>query len=231
MRHANKINKLSRKTAHRKAMFENMSSSLILNKRIFTTVAKAKALRVYLEPVVTKAKKNDTHNRRTVYRYLGSNSLGKEASKELFDVIAPKVGDRPGGYLRIIKTDHRAGDNAEMAMIEFVDFNDIYTQSADGKPAKKKSRRAGKKKTTTASVEVNDVVESVEEAIDDSPSENQVEENSGEDQAKAEKQVEETSGEDQVKAEDQVEETSGEDQAKTENQVEETSDEDQAKAE
>lgn len=195
MRHANKINKLSRKTAHRKAMFENMSSSLILNKRIFTTVAKAKALRVYLEPVVTKAKKNDTHNRRTVYRYLGSNSLGKEASKELFDVIAPKVGERPGGYLRIIKTDHRAGDNAEMAMIEFVDFNDIYTQSADSKPAKKKSRRAGKKKTPTATSEVTDVVEAVEavdvveaveEEIDESPAEDQAEETSTEDQAKAE---------------------------------------------
>jgi large subunit ribosomal protein L17 len=216
MRHANKINKLSRKTAHRKAMFENMSSSLILNKRIFTTVAKAKALRVYLEPVVTKAKKNDTHNRRTVYRYLGSNSLGKEASKELFDVIAPKVGDRPGGYLRIIKTDHRAGDNAEMAMIEFVDFNDIYTQSAESKPAKKKSRRGGKKKTTAVTVEAADVVETVEEVMDESPAENQEEETSSEDQAKAENQEEETSSEDQAKAENQEEETSSEDQAKAE---------------
>lgn len=166
MRHANKINKLSRKTAHRRAMLENMSCSLIMNKRIFTTVAKAKALRVYLEPVITKAKKNDTHNRRTVYSYLGSNVTGKAASKELFDVVAPKIGDRPGGYLRIIKTDQRAGDNAEMAMIEFVDFNDIYTQSDSNKPAKKKSRRGGKKKkSTTAPVEAK--TEKVEEAVEE----------------------------------------------------------------
>ncbi|MFT4968686.1 MAG: large subunit ribosomal protein L17 [Chitinophagales bacterium] len=178
MRHANKINKLSRKTAHRKAMFENMSSSLILNKRIFTTVAKAKALRVYLEPVITKAKNNDTHNRRTVYSYLGSNSLGKEASKELFDVIAPKVGDRPGGYLRIIKTDQRAGDNADMAMIEFVDFNDIYTQSEDSKPDKKKSRRGGKKKATTPAPEAK-----VEEVKEEAPAEEIAEESPAEDKA------------------------------------------------
>ena len=164
MRHANKINKLSRKTAHRKAMFENMSCSLIMNKRIFTTVAKAKALRRYLEPVVTKAKNNDTHNRRTVYSYLGSNITGKAASKELFDVIAPKIGDRPGGYLRIIKTGFRPGDNAEMAMIEFVDFNEVYTQSDDSKGGKKRSRRAGKKKKTTPVAETK-VAETVEETV------------------------------------------------------------------
>lgn len=152
MRHANKINKLGRKTAHRKAMLENMSSSLILSKRIFTTLAKAKVLRTYLEPVVTKAKSNDTHNRRTAYSYLGSNALAKEAAKELFDVIAPKIADRPGGYLRIIKTGFRQGDGAEMAMVEFVDFNTVYTQATEGKSTtKKRSRRStGAKKVEAA---------------------------------------------------------------------------------
>lgn len=175
MRHANKINKLSRKTAHRKAMLENMSSSLIMSKRIFTTVAKAKALRTYLEPVITKAKKNDTHNRRTVYSYLGSNVTGKAASKELFDVIAPKIGERPGGYLRIIKTGFRAGDNAEMAMIEFVDFNDVYTQSDDSNAGKKRSRRGGKKKKATPAVEAK-VEETVVEAVEEVKEEAQAEE-------------------------------------------------------
>ena len=150
MRHANKINKLSRTASHRKAMLENMASSLVMSKRIFTTLAKAKALRTYIEPVVTKAKNNSTHNRRLAFTYLGSNALAKEASKELFDVIAPKVGDRPGGYLRIIKTGFRAGDNAEMAMIEFVDFNEVYTQAKGEATAKKKSRRGGKKSSSTA---------------------------------------------------------------------------------
>lgn len=150
MRHANKINKLSRTSSHRKAMLENMASSLVMSKRIFTTLAKAKALRTYIEPVVTKAKDNSTHNRRIAFSYLGSNALAKEASKELFDVIAPKVGNRPGGYLRIIKTGFRAGDNAEMAMVEFVDFNEVYTQAKSDTTGKKKSRRAGKKTNTAA---------------------------------------------------------------------------------
>ena len=158
MRHANKINKLSRTSSHRKAMLENMSSSLVMSKRIFTTLAKAKALRTYIEPVVTKAKDNSTHNRRLAFSYLGSNALAKEASKELFDVIAPKVGDRPGGYLRIIKTGFRAGDNAEMAMVEFVDFNEVYTQAKSDAAPKKKSRRAGKKTTTATDAPATEVI-------------------------------------------------------------------------
>jgi large subunit ribosomal protein L17 len=151
MRHANKINKLSRTSSHRKAMLENMASSLVMSKRIFTTLAKAKALRTYIEPVITRSKDNSTHNRRIAFSYLGSNALAKEASKELFDVVAPKVGDRPGGYLRIIKTGFRAGDNAEMAMVEFVDFNEVYTQAkGEAGVAKKKSRRAGKKAAPAA---------------------------------------------------------------------------------
>ncbi len=149
MRHAKKFNHLGRKTAHRKAMLENMSSSLIMSKRIFTTLAKAKALRVYVEPVITKCKTNTTHSRRTAFSYLGSNITAKNATKELFDVIAPKIGDRPGGYLRIIKTGFRAGDGAEMAMVELVDFNETYTQSSED-TKKKTRRRGGKKKATEA---------------------------------------------------------------------------------
>jgi len=156
MRHAKKFNHLGRKTAHRKAMLENMSSSLIMSKRIFTTLAKAKALRVYLEPVITKGKTNTTHSRRNVFRYLGSNITAKNATKELFDVIAPKIADRPGGYLRIIKTGFRAGDGAEMAMIEFVDFNDVYTQSKE--TAKKKTRRRGGKKKVNADASTDNAV-------------------------------------------------------------------------
>ncbi|MGB1248860.1 MAG: 50S ribosomal protein L17 [Chitinophagales bacterium] len=144
MRHAKKFNHLGRKTAHRKAMLANMACSLIEHKRIFTTVAKAKALRMYIEPLVTKGKTNTTHNRRTVFSYLKN----KLAVTELFDVIATKIGDRPGGYLRIIKTGFRAGDAADMAMVEFVDFNEVYTQAKEAATAKKKrSRRGGKKKT------------------------------------------------------------------------------------
>ena len=166
-------------------MFENMSCSLIMNKRIFTTVAKAKALRRYLEPVVTKAKNNDTHNRRTVYSYLGSNITGKAASKELFDVIAPKIGDRPGGYLRIIKTGFRPGDNAEMALIEFVDFNEVYTQSDDSKGGKKRSRRAGKKKKNTPVAETK-VEETVSEVIGETEVEASAEETNSEENSATE---------------------------------------------
>ncbi len=138
MRHRKKFNHLGRKTAHRKSMLANMGSSLIKHKRINTTLAKAKALRVFLEPLITKSKNDTMHNRRVVFRYLRD----KDAVTELFREISTKVADRPGGYLRIIKLGNRLGDNAEMAMIEFVDYNTTY--NAD-KPAKKKSRRRRKK--------------------------------------------------------------------------------------
>jgi len=156
MRHAKKFNHLGRKTAHRKALLMNLSNSLIEHKRIFTTVAKAKALRTFIEPLITRSKTNDTHNRRTVFSYLKN----KYAVTELFDVVAPKVGDRPGGYTRIIKTGFRAGDSADMAMIELVDFNDTYTQASSGKTKKKRSRRGGKKKATeTKTTEENNSTE------------------------------------------------------------------------
>ncbi len=137
MRHGKKVNHLSRQTAHRKSMLANMACSLIEHKRINTTVAKAKALKQFVEPMVTKSKEDTTHNRRIVFSRLRQ----KEAVAELFRTVAPKVGDRPGGYTRIIKLGNRLGDNADMAMIELVDFNEIYNV---GKAVKKKSTRRGR---------------------------------------------------------------------------------------
>ena len=144
MRHNKKFNHLSRKKAHRDALLANLAISLISHKRIFTTHAKAKALRVYAEPLVTRAKKDDMQNRRIVFGYLQN----KEAVKELFGTIAEKVADRPGGYLRILKTGHRLGDNAEMCMIEFVDFNEAML--ADAAPKKSRTRRSRSKKADAA---------------------------------------------------------------------------------
>ena len=144
MRHGKKFNHLGRKTAHRKAMLSNMAGSLVEHKRVMTTVQKAKALRKVIEPLVTRSKENTTHNRRIAFAVLRQ----KEVVTELFNVVGPKVGDRPGGYTRIIKTGNRQGDNAEMCMIELVDFNDMY-----GKDEKKKTtRRSRRAKTETAPV-------------------------------------------------------------------------------
>lgn len=144
MRHNKKFNHLSRKKAHRDALLSNMTISLIMHKRIFTTLAKAKALRVFAEPIITRSKKDDTANRRLVFSYLQN----KDAVKELFGVIAEKVADRPGGYCRILKTGHRLGDNAEMCMIELVDFNEL-TLSENTKKTKK-TRRSRKKAAPAA---------------------------------------------------------------------------------
>lgn len=141
MRHGKKFNHLGRQKKHRELMLANMACSLIEHKRVFTTVAKAKALRTYLEPLVTKAKSDTMHSRRVVFSYLRD----KEGTTELFTTIRDAVIDRPGGYTRIIKTGRRLGDGAEMAMIEFVDFNEIYNV----KETKTKTRRS-KKKTTTS---------------------------------------------------------------------------------
>lgn len=138
MRHGKKVNHLGRKTAHRKAMLANMACSLIEHKRINTTVAKAKALKQFVEPLVTKSKEDTTHNRRIVFSRLRQ----KEAVTELFKEVAVKVGDRPGGYTRIIKLGNRLGDNADMAMVELVDYNEIYNA---GKATKKKSTRRGRR--------------------------------------------------------------------------------------
>ena len=145
MRHNKAINHLGRKSGHRKALLSNMASSLILHKRITTTVAKAKALRSYVEPLVTKSKDDTTHNRRVVFSYLKN----KEAVSEFFRVIAPKVADRPGGYTRVLHVGFRQGDAAEMAPIEFVDFNEAALAST-GKAAKKTTRRSRAKKAEAA---------------------------------------------------------------------------------
>ena len=148
MRHGDKVNNLGRKKAHRVALLKNLTRALIEHKRISTTLAKAKALRVHVEPLITKSKDNTTHSRRTAFSMLQD----KEAVKELFDVIGPKVMDRPGGYVRVIKTGTRLGDGAETAMIELVDFNDLLLAAKSATPAKKKVRR-GRGKGTTATTE------------------------------------------------------------------------------
>jgi len=152
MRHGKKFNHLSRQTSHRKSMLANMACSLIEHKRINTTVAKAKALKQFVEPLITKSKADTTHNRRIVFSYLRS----KYAVTDLFRDVAAKVGDRPGGYTRIIKVGNRLGDNADMAMIELVDFNELY--NGGKKEVKKaKSRRGGKAKKSEDSVEATPV--------------------------------------------------------------------------
>ena len=139
MRHGKKHNHLKRTSAHRKALLRNLTISLVEHKRIMTTLAKAKALRVFIEPLVTKAKDNKTHNRRVVFSYLQD----KECVKTLFNEIGPKVADRPGGYVRVIRTGFRKSDSAEMAMIEFVDYNDVYNAKDSGKKSGRRRRRRG----------------------------------------------------------------------------------------
>jgi large subunit ribosomal protein L17 len=161
MRHGDKVNNLGRKTAHRHALLSNLASALIEHKRIFTTLAKAKALRGYVEPLITRSKDNSTHNRRTVFSYLQN----KESVKELFGVIGPKIGERPGGYTRVIKTGFRPGDAAEMALIELVDFNEVYTQNKNTAKAaapKKRTRRGSKKETTSEATTTETTTESAE---------------------------------------------------------------------
>ena len=174
MRHGKKFNHLSRKSAHRKAMLSNMACSLIEHKRIKTTLAKAKALRVYIEPLITKSKNDTTHSRRIAFSYLKQ----KEAITELFSDIATKVSDRQGGYTRVLKLSNRLGDNAQMALIELVDYNEEYTTN---KPKKSKSRRTRKKnldQSTITESNKDNIIEDVtsSEIIDVATSE-KVEEN------------------------------------------------------
>ena len=146
MRHNKAINHLGHKSGHRKALLANMATSLILNKRIETTVAKAKALKMYVEPLITKCKEDTTHSRRVVFSYLKN----KEAVTELFRTVAPKIADRPGGYTRVLKTGFRQGDGADMALIELVDFNEAALAAAPKKAAKKTTRRSSKKAVEAA---------------------------------------------------------------------------------
>ena len=187
MRHGKKINHLSRKTAHRSAMLANMACSLIEHKRINTTLAKAKALRKYVEPLITKSKDDTTHNRRVVFSYLKD----KKASSTLFRDVAPKISDRPGGYTRIIKLNNRLGDNAEMAMIELVDFNELLTKD---QVKKKKTRRRGGKKTASsapvsdpAPIEDAEIIETEEVEVIDENKEEKSEDTANETKAEKKK--------------------------------------------
>lgn len=151
MRHGNKVNHLGRKTGHRKAMLQNMACSLIEHKRISTTIAKAKTLRVFVEPILTKAKTDSTHSRRVVFSYLQN----KDMVTELFREVAPKIANRAGGYTRIIRTGYRLGDNAEMCMIELVDFNELYNND-NAKKTTRRSRRGGAKKEESVAMDTTE---------------------------------------------------------------------------
>lgn len=184
---------MSRKSAHRKAMLANMACSLLLHKRITTTVAKAKALKIYVEPLITKAKQDSTHNRRIVFSYLQD----KDAVSELFREISAKIGDRPGGYTRILKTGTRLGDAADMCIIELVDYNESMLGTKEAKATSSRRRRAGKKKDDATVVapktaKAKKVAEVVEEVIDEAPA---TQEPVVEEQTEAEAQVEENQDE------------------------------------
>jgi large subunit ribosomal protein L17 len=182
MRHGKKINHLGRKTAHRHALLSNLASSLILNKRITTTVAKAKALRKYVEPLITKSKEDTTHSRRTVFSYLQN----KESVQTLFGEVASKVAERPGGYTRIIKlADTRLGDNAEVCLIELVDFNTLYTKDSAVKKGKtRRGRSKGKKEEGVTDAEVVQ-----DSAAGDAAPEKKTKKASAKDEPKAEKKA------------------------------------------
>ncbi len=170
MRHGKKVNHLGRTASHRKAMLSNMANSLLEHKRINTTLAKAKALRVYVEPLLTKAKNDTVNSRRQVFSYLQN----KHTVTELFRDIAPKIADRPGGYTRIVKTGYRLGDNAEMCMIELVDFNELML--AEPKKEKKTTRRSRTaKKADTTEQAVQETVEAVVEDVETTQSSEEVE--------------------------------------------------------
>jgi len=204
MRHGKKFNHLGRKAAHRKAMLANMACSLIEHKRIKTTLAKAKALRIYVEPLITKSKDDTTHSRRTVFSYLKQ----KEAITELFGDVAAKVVERPGGYTRILKLSNRLGDNAQMAYIELVDYNGEYTTD---KPKRKKARRAKKKVVKTETPIVEEAVveeETPEEALE------VVTETAEETPTETEEVIEETSIEETSEGSEPTEEESNPEETK-----------------
>ena len=205
MRHGKKVNHLSRKKGHRRSLLSNMACSLIEHKSINTTLAKAKALRVYVEPLLTKSKTDSTHSRRTVFSYLQNNDV----VTELFREVAPKIATRNGGYTRIIRTGYRLGDNAEMCMIELVDFNEVYTKETATKTTRR-SRRGGKKSTSAETTIEEAVVEDASaEVVEETTAEvveevEAVEENKGEVEEEATPEAtDETSNEDDTASEDE----------------------------
>lgn len=205
MRHGKKVNHLSRKKGHRRSLLSNMACSLIEHKSINTTLAKAKALRVYVEPLLTKSKTDSTHSRRTVFSYLQN----KDVVTELFREVAPKIATRNGGYTRIIRTGYRLGDNAEMCMIELVDFNEVYTKETATKTTRR-SRRGGKKSTSAETTIEEAVVENAtSEVVEETTAEvieevESSEENKGEVKEVATPEAsDETSNEDDTSSEDE----------------------------
>lgn len=201
MRHKKSFNHLGRTSAHRKAMLSNMASSLILHKKITTTVAKAKALRAYVEPLITKAKEDTTHSRRVVFSYLQD----KDAVTELFREVSKKVGDRPGGYTRILKLGNRQGDNADMAFMELVDYNENLLAEKDAAKAKsKRSRRGGKKKTETPEAPVAEAATETAVAEEEEAPEAEVAEETVAEAPKEEEPVAEAEVVEEVKEEEPV---------------------------
>ena len=257
MRHGKKFNHLGRKAPHRKAMLANMASSLLKHKRINTTVAKAKALRTFIEPLLTKAKEDTTHSRRTVFRYLRD----KYAVTELFRDVAHKIGDRPGGYTRILKTGNRMGDNAEMCLIELVDFNEslLAEPKTSGASEKKPRTRRGKKKKEDVSapsassktsakdvaaapkseskpeVEEAEIVEEVEDVKEDTKDEQTAQDTPGEEDAKEEdvkeEEAPEASAEEATEEQESKEEEASESDSKEEEANEASSEEKESKKE
>ncbi|WP_395809067.1 50S ribosomal protein L17 [Daejeonella sp.] len=216
MRHGKKVNHLSRTDSHRRAMLANMASSLILHKRITTTLAKAKALRVYVEPIITRSKDDSTHSRRTVFSYLQN----KEVVSILFRDIATKVADRPGGYTRILKMGNRLGDNASMALIELVDYNEVYT-SGDSVAEKKTTRRRGSK-----SKKADDAPAAVAKAAPQAEIEEEVVEASVSEEVQVEEvQVEEAQVEEVQAEEPQAEAPASEETSSEDTQAEEKKEE------
>ncbi len=194
MRHRRKVNKLGRKAEHREALLSNLAVALIMNKRIKTTVAKAKALRQYIEPLITRAKEDSTHNRRIVFSYLKN----KYAVTELFREIAKKVEDRPGGYTRVLKLGFRKGDGAEMALIELVDYNPEYTQNPSALAGEKKRRvrRGGRKKS--AAQQVQEQTATQEQATEQQAEEQNIQQTQSESE-----QAQEQASEQQTQAEEE----------------------------
>lgn len=209
MRHLKKFNHLGRTSSHRKAMLSNMAASLILHKRITTTVAKAKALRSYIEPLITRSKEDTTHSRRIVFSYLQN----KQAVTELFREISPKVADRPGGYTRIIKTDFRHGDSADMCIMELVDFNEIYgktpsvTTEKQGRRRRRGSGKQRKEKETVSTTPPSDVQVSEQEKVSEEPTVSEPETSSTEESTASETVAETPSATaDNIDIQDQPEE-------------------------
>ena len=230
MRHGKKVNHLGRKSGHRKAMLANMANSLILHKRIETTTAKAKALRVYVEPLITKSKEDTTNSRRTVFSYLQN----KEAVTELFREISPKIMERPGGYTRILKTGARLGDNADMCIIELVDYNEnlLAAKEDKAKAGSRRRRRGGaKKKTAEAPVAETAQAEVIEEVVEEKVENTETVEDTAEvaEETAAAEAVEEL--ETEAKAEEVAAEETPAEEPTEEEKKEEGSDEEEKKAE